>query len=164
MNNFDFILIGILALFILFGAWRGLIRELISIATWVVACVTAWMFADSLADFFHAVTEDALARRMIAFVIIFIVVFILGMVLSIFAHRLIPAKGGVKLANRILGGLIGTVRGVAVLIVLFLVAGLTNLPQRPWWHASMATPYFEHAAVYVAGYIPRDIARHIRYS
>ncbi len=164
MNSFDFIIIGILVLFIFFGAWRGLVRELISIVTWVAACVTAWLFADQLAGFFRAVSEDALARRMMAFVVIFIVVFLLGMVVAVFAHRLIPAKGGIKLANRVLGGVVGMARGSAVLIVLFLVAGLTNLPQRPWWHASTATPYFEHAAVDVAGYIPHDIARHIRYN
>ena len=163
MNSFDLVIIGILAIFAALGAWRGLLRELISMLTWVLAVILAWFYAAPLARFFKGVIADAALRQLASFVLIFIMVFALGLVASWAVHKYLPAKRAFRLANTALGGLVGVARGGIVVIVAFLVAGLTPFPQRDWWRESAMAPVFERAAVYVAGYIPRDIAQHIRY-
>src|SRR5581483_7627444 len=59
---------------------------------------------------------------------------------------------------------VGVLRGGIIILIVFLVAGITSLPQRPWWRESLLAPYFQKVAVVVSAYIPRDIARHIRFS
>jgi membrane protein required for colicin V production len=74
-----------------------------------------------------------------------------------------PNKRGFRMTNNALGGLVGAARGILIVVVVFLAAGMTSFPQRAWWHESSLSPYFESVAVHVAQYLPRDIARHIRY-
>ena len=164
MNNFDLIILAVMLLFTAIGAWRGLMREVISALTWVLSGLLAWFFAGKLSAIFKGMVDDPALRQLLAFVLIFIVVFVLGIVVSWFIHKHLPGKRGFRIANRALGGLVGAARGGVIVIAVFLVAGLTSFPQRPWWREASFTPYFERAAVYVAGYMPRDIARHVRYS
>ena len=163
MNKFDLIILAVLLVFTAIGAWRGLVREVISALTWVLSGVLAWFFAGRLSAIFKGMVNDPALRQLLAFVLIFIVVFVLGIVASWFIHKHLPGKRGFRIANRALGGVIGAARGGVIVIAVYLVAGLTPFPQRSWWREASFTPYFERAAVYVSGYMPRDIARHVRY-
>ena len=49
MNGFDFALIAIIALSTLFAFARGIVRELIALATWVVGLVAAFAYAGTVA-------------------------------------------------------------------------------------------------------------------
>ena len=164
MNNFDLIILAVMLLFTAIGAWRGLVREVITVLTWVLSCLLAWLFAGELSTIFKGMVDDPALRQLLAFVLIFIVVFVLGMVASWLIHKHLPGKRGFRIANLALGSLIGAARGGVIVIAVFLVAGLTSFPQRSWWREASFAPYFERAAVTVAGYMPRDIARHVRYS
>ncbi|BAV32906.1 colicin V production protein [Sulfuricaulis limicola] len=163
MNGFDLLILATLALFVALGAWRGLLSEAISLLTWVLACVLAWFYAAPLSRLLRGLVQDEALRQLSAFVLIFAVVFVLGVVASWLLHKYFPLRRGFRLANTVLGGLVGAARGAVVVVVVFLVAGLTPFPQRDWWRESAMAPVFERAALYVAGYIPRDIAQHIRY-
>ena len=50
MTWLDYAVIGVLALSIAWGAWRGLVREIMSLAGWVIAFLAANLFAAPLAD------------------------------------------------------------------------------------------------------------------
>jgi membrane protein required for colicin V production len=163
MNSFDLIILAVVLVFTAIGAWRGLVREIITVLTWVLSCLLAWFFAGTFSGLFEGMLDDPTLRQLLAFVLIFIVVFVLGMVASWFIHKHLSGKRGFRNANIALGGVIGAARGSVIVIAVFLVAGLTSFPQRPWWREASFTPFFEHAAAYVAGYMPRDVARSIRY-
>jgi len=62
-----------------------------------------------------------------------------------------------------LGVIFGTLRGIAVVAMLVLLAGLTALPQDPWWQASVFMPYFERLALWLTGFLPPDIAAEFSY-
>jgi len=46
-----------------------------------------------------------------------------------------------------------------VVVILVMLAGLTSLPEDPWWKASRVMPYFEEMAVTLSGFLPEDIAK-----
>lgn len=163
MTGFDLLIFATLAIFVALGAWRGLLREAVSMLTWVLAIVLAWLFAGWAASLFEAWVSELVLRQLLGFMLIFIMVFVLSLVASWFLHKSLPRGRTFRLANTVLGSLVGAVRGAMIVIAVFLVAGLTSIPQRDWWRDAAFAPFFERAAVYVAGYIPRDIARHIRY-
>ncbi|MGE5241474.1 MAG: CvpA family protein [Bacteroidota bacterium] len=164
MNAFDLVILAVLIVFALLGAWRGLVSEVIGILQWVISGVIAWFFASSLSDIFQRFVGEPALRKLLAFILIFVVVFTLGVVVSWLIRKSLPAKRGFRIANAILGGMFGTARGAFAILIVFLAAGLTTYPQRSWWRESSLAPFFERSALYVSGYLPDDIARHIRYS
>ncbi len=163
MNYFDFTLLGMLLFFTAIGAWRGFVREILSLVTWSVAIIVGWLFAGDLVGLFEGLFDDEVVRRVLAFVLLFAVVFLSGMLINLLVNRLLLQKKAFRLTNTVFGGLFGALRGGLVVTLVFLLAGVTSFPQRDWWRAALLAPYFERAAIYVSHYIPRDIARHIRY-
>ena len=63
MNWADYCIIGILALSVLMGLWRGFIGEVLALACWVVAFWVAWVFGPRLAESFTAI--DAPSVRLL---------------------------------------------------------------------------------------------------
>lgn len=163
MNSFDAVILVILVIFTLLGMWRGLLREIITILTWVLSFALAWLFAGRFAYYFAFVSDAPVARQVVAFVAIFFVIFTAGTAVSWLIHKYLPPKNFLRAVNVVFGGLFGAARGAVIIISIFLVAGLTSFPQRSWWRESAISPYFERAALYVSGYLPSDIARHIHY-
>lgn len=163
VNLFDVLLLLVLALFVGIGAWRGFVRELVSFLSWVAAALAAWLFADKLAATFDALTQEDALRKMLAFVVIFLSVFILGTLIGLALNKFVNRSSGLRFANRVVGGVLGLARGVAVVVIVFLLAGLTAFPQRAWWREALLTPAFERVANYAAQYLPTDVARHVRY-
>lgn len=163
MNYFDFILLGILLVFVIIGGWRGFVREILSLTTWAAAIVVGWLFADDIAGLYDTLVQDDVMRRMLGFVTLFAVVFLTGMLVSFLVNRYLLQKKTFRLGNTVLGGFFGAARGAVIVVLVFLLAGLTTFPQRDWWREASLSPYFERAAVYASHFIPRDIARHIRY-
>ena len=49
MNYFDFIILAVLFVFVAIGAWRGFVREILSLVTWVIAIAVGWLFAGDIA-------------------------------------------------------------------------------------------------------------------
>lgn len=163
MNGFDLALVVALLIFTAIGAWRGFVREVLSLLTWIAGGVVAWLFADRVAGLFERMTDEPALRQVLAFILLFVAVVIIGTVAALLINKFILSKEAFRLPNRILGGLLGLARGIVIVVIVFLLAGLTSVPQRSWWHESFLAPYFARLAVYASGYIPRDVARHIRY-
>ncbi|HSW52790.1 MAG TPA: CvpA family protein, partial [Sulfuricaulis sp.] len=98
MNGFDLLILATLALFAVFGAWRGLLSEVISLLTWALSIVLAWFFAAPVSRLFSGVIQDEALRQLAAFVLIFAVVFVLGLVTSWLLHKYFPLKRAFRLA------------------------------------------------------------------
>lgn len=163
MNGFDVILLMVLVTFGVLGALRGFVREVMSFVNWITATVVAWLLADTVAMFFKSVFVQPELRLVAAFIVVFSVVFVGGLVITYFLHRLAIARRTVRISNTVLGSVMGVMRGVLAIIIVVLLAGLTTLPQRSWWRAAFLVPYTERMALVVSTFLPKDIARHIRY-
>jgi len=163
VNVFDIILILLLAVFTGVGVWRGFVRELVSFITWIVACVAAWMFSGRLASLFESVAREGELRQMLAFITVFAAVFVIGIAIGYLLNKVVNRYAGLRTFNRVSGGAVGMLRGVALVVILFLLAGLTSFPQRSWWKDAALAPPFERAAAFATRYLPQDVARHVRY-
>jgi membrane protein required for colicin V production len=163
VNFFDIGLLAMVAIFASIGAWRGFVREVMALVTWVLAILIAWIFAPDLTGSFEGISRDPALQQVLSFIVIFIGVFIVGTVVSLVLNRLVLKKEALKVPNILMGGVLGTVRGVVVIVIAFMLAGLTPLPGSDWWRSARLAPYFERLAIQASAYIPRDIARHIRY-
>jgi membrane protein required for colicin V production len=164
MNGFDMVLGAVLIVSVTIGAWRGFVREFLALLTWVVGVAVAWWSAGMVSEHLENVVSDSGLRHALAFAIVFVAVFLLGTAAALLINRFVLANRSFRMPNTILGALVGAARGVAIIVIAFMVAGLTPLPQRSWWREATLVPYFERLAQAASDYIPRDVARNIRYS
>lgn len=162
MNWVDFTILGIMLISTLLSIWRGLIKEALSLVSWIVAVWVALNFSEAFSVYLTRWIDLPSARMAVAFTILFIVVLLLGSLVNYLASQFIQ-KTGLSGTDRILGSVFGVTRGVVIISVLVLLAGLTAVPMDPWWHDSLLLPYFEQLAIMIRDYFPDDIATYIEY-
>jgi membrane protein required for colicin V production len=99
----------------------------------------------------------------LAFVTLFAATWLVGLVVGLLVRRYVASRRGLNVPNLLVGGVFGLARGVILIVIAFLFAGITSIPQRSWWRESMVAPNFVTLARLAAEYLPPDVARHIRY-
>jgi membrane protein required for colicin V production len=155
MAALDWIFAVVLAASLLWGAWRGLVFELLSLAGWLAAFFAAQWFADAVGARLPMGETDALWRHLAGFAVVFIaVVFACGL-LAWMARKLIVAVG-LRPADRALGALFGALRGVLLLLAVVLVAGWTRMADAPWWKQSRGVPLLQAALKGIQPALPRN--------
>src|SRR5262245_7107467 len=140
MNGADWIILSIVAISCLIGAWRGFLREAISLGAWVLGVWLAWTFASLLAPHLGGLLAHDQVRIWVARLIILIGVVLLGVVVGFFVTRFsrFSPFGNI---DRLLGILFGFVRG-AIIVGLFAILGkLVQLDEESWWKRSALMPY-----------------------
>ena len=113
------------------GALRGMLREFLSLAVWILAIGSGWLFADAVSSWFELL-QDADLRRLLAFLAIVLAMLVALSILSLVLRTLLPRPNPGP-TNRGVGAVLGAVRGAAVVVVLVLLAGLTPLPRKDSW-------------------------------
>jgi len=158
----DYAVIGVLALSIAWGAWRGLVREIMSLAGWVIAFLAANLFAAPLADYLPRAIQRPEWRTLLAFVGIFIV----SLIITTFAAHLLAKilkAAGLGGLDRSLGALFGLLRALLIVVAFALVAGLTLLPRQPAWKNSVSGSTLAQAALALKPWLPPALAERLRY-
>ena len=160
MEWIDYIVVAIVAISILVGALRGLVKEAFSLAVWVVAFFLAFQFSGPLAENLENTITLPSARTSLAFAGIFISVLVLGGLLTYLVGKLVESTG-LSGTDRLLGGVFGAVRGLIMVVMLILVAGFTPIPRDPWWGESRSIQSFMPLADWAASYLPESIRPHL---
>ena len=163
MTLFDHAVLVLIGFSVLLGVIRGFVREVIALATWAVAVVMASVYGGEAAPLLAKQIPDESWRALAAFVAVFFVVLIVMSLIGLFMSRLIRSAGlGVE--DRLLGSLFGLARGLLVVVVLVLLAGLTALPRQTVWKDAMLAAPLVKLAVIVKRWLPQDWAKYISYS
>ena len=135
MPLLDWIFVAVLVISLLVGAWRGLVYELLSLANWIAAFVLAQWLAPDAAHYLPLANATEVVRYAAGFVVVFVVVLFVGGLLAFLIRKLVAAVG-LRPVDRVLGSAFGLVRGVVVLLVLTVVAGMTPAVKSQWWQES----------------------------
>ncbi len=158
----DVAILTIIAISAVISLIRGLIREVLSLLSWVAALWVALTFSHSLANLFQSQISIPSGRLTVAFLVLFVGTLLITGIVNFLIGKLV-IKTGLTGTDRALGSLFGTARGIAIVLVLVVLAGLTPLPEDPWWLGSMFLAHFESAALWVVTYIPEDVAKYFSY-
>ena len=162
MNELDYAIIVVMLVSLAIGAWRGAIREVINIAGWVLAFILAHAFSATLAPYFADWMAEPVYRSVVAWIVIFVVVLIFAALLASLLSELVR-KLGLSGVDRLLGAMVGLLRGALVVIVLALAAGMTKFPESALWKNATLTPPVEVAALYARALLPQSLAAKILY-
>jgi membrane protein required for colicin V production len=159
---FDYLVLLILVCSVLISTMRGLVKEILSLMSWIVSFMVANAYGESLARLLPDVIPGNTARLITAFVALFIGVRILMMLLNMAVDAVIQASG-LTLADRGLGGLFGLARGLLIVLAAVLVCGMTGVPKQPFWTEALFSPLAETAARTVKPFLPGEFARHVQF-
>jgi membrane protein required for colicin V production len=159
---FDYVVLFVLVCSVLISTLRGLMREVLSLAGWVVAFVVANAYSGALAPLIRNVVPGATTRLIVAFIALFIGVRILVGLLAMTLDAVVKATG-LTPADRALGALFGLARGLVMILAAVLVCGMTAVPQQPFWKDAVFSPVAESAATTALPFLPEEFARRIRF-
>ena len=162
MTVFDYVVLCILIASIVISTLRGLIKEILSLVSWVVAFIVANLYGAQLAPLLPAMIPGDAVRLMVAFVALFIGVRLLMALVMLAVDAVIKASG-LSLADRGLGGLFGLARGLVIVLAAVIVCGMTDLPKQDFWKNAMFSPLAETGARTVKPFLPASIARHVTF-
>lgn len=162
MTLFDYVVLVILISSIVISTMRGLIKEILSLVSWVVAFVVANAYSETLAGWLPAVFPGQIIRLIVAFLVLFIGVRLL-MALVMMAVDAVIKASGLSLADRGLGGLFGLARGCVLVLAAVLVCGMTSMPQQAFWKNALFSPLAETAARTVIPFLPASVSDHVRF-
>lgn len=160
MATLDWVVLGVLLASVLFGAWRGLVYEVLSVLSWIAAFVLAqWLAADVAAMLPMDEAAEAV-RYAAAFVVVFIAAVFAGALLAWVTKKLIESVG-LRPADRALGALFGLVRGVVLVLVLAVVVYITPLKEGAWWKESLTAGVATAALRGLQPVVPERLGRHL---
>ncbi len=162
MTIFDYIVLLVLVCSVLISTSRGLIKELLSLVSWVVAFVVANAYGAQLADLLPAVVPGVALRLMLAFVVLFIGVRMLMGLLTMALNVAVTASG-LGLADRGLGSLFGVARGVFIVLIGVTLCGMTEIPRQPFWKNALLSPLAETGVRSIKPYLPSAYAHYVRF-
>ena len=141
---------------------RGLVKEILSLTSWVVALVVANRYGAELAVLLPTLIPGSVTRLIVAFIALFVGVRLLMWLLTMAIDSIIKASG-LTVADRGLGGLFGLARGLVIILAVVLVCGMTAIPQQGFWKEALFSPLAETAARTVKPFLPGDFAKHVRF-
>jgi membrane protein required for colicin V production len=162
MTWVDYAVLTIIGVSVLLSIIHGLVREVLALVAWIAAFVVAQMYATDVAVWLPAAIPSEELRLLAAFVILFLAVLLLMTLIAIAVSGLIR-RAGLGLADRALGAVFGVVRGMAIVIVVVLLAGLTTLPRQQAWRHAMSSAPLEALAEMIKVWLPYDLSKHINY-
>lgn len=162
MNVLDLIILLLIGASIGVGLWRGFIRESVTLASWLLAAWLILRYAGPLADALTPWLAQEMVRVVVAVAALALAALTLGAVATMLLRR-VAGTLGLGLLDRLLGIVLGLVRGVVVVTLLVLLAGVTPVPDAAGWQNSALIPSFERLAATALDRLPADAAERFRH-
>jgi membrane protein required for colicin V production len=160
LNGFDYVILGVIALSALIGVVRGFVREVFSLISWILAFWLAFTYASAASVYFETYLDASTLRIAAAFTILFVGSLIVLTITSFLIYRLLSISG-VSGSDRMLGAVFGLCRAAAIVAGFMLVAGVTPLPEEPWWRESMLMKYFQPLTLLLRDLLPSAVSEQL---
>ncbi len=159
-NITDLIVIGIVVLSGLFALARGLVKELLSIASWAGAVlVTLFAFLP-----LRGIARDIISWQLAADITTGAALFLGSLFIFSFASHFVAKavqSSAVGALDRSLGFVFGLVRGLLIVIVLYMATswaiGQSNQPN--WFRNARAVPIVAAGARMVLALVPEEMRK-----
>ena len=141
---FDYLVIGLIILSGFIAFFRGFIQESLSLLLWIIA-FAASMFLDVYFDpYFLDYIQSPEIRRILIIILVFVgIIFLGGFLIKVI--RSLVHWSGMSGLDRLLGVLFGLLRGILLIVVIYLVIP-NQFKQSSFISKSKSYPYLEKYA------------------
>lgn len=162
LTLFDYTLLGLIAISLSVGVWRGVVSEILALLAWVAAFFAARVWGAPVGDWTATGLADPFWRHVAGFLAVFVGILVLFALVRWLMTLMLKAVG-LRPLDRVLGAIFGVARGLLVAWIVVLLAGFTALPGESWWRQAVLAPPLETAALAARPWLPADLAKRIRY-
>ena len=117
LNLLDIVVILIVSLSILFGIIKGFIRELFSLAFFIIGVILSFLFYNDVGKIYLPHLKNRDVANFAGFITIFVLVLVLGTIVT-YVIKKIFTIGPLKGIDMIFGGVFGLIRGVLICAII----------------------------------------------
>lgn len=147
MTTFDTIAIVVLSLSVIYSVFRGMVREIFSLLSFVVGYAGAVRFQDRGAEFAGKFLVNEIAADLMGFLFIFLAGFLTVLLVGYGVRKLVRKAGVLSTLDRALGGGIGLVKGAFCLIIFLVPLELFPDAYKSVTENSFMVPHLEKASL-----------------
>jgi membrane protein required for colicin V production len=156
LNMFDMIVLTVIGLSALLSFYRGFLREIFSLAGWVVAAVVTLRFLEPASAMVKPHVGSDVVASGIASVGLFFITLIGISVASGLILKVLKPAAKIGLFDNLAGLAFGVARGVLIIalgyFIMTIVLAEKNYPE--WIKASLSKPYVEQVVVVLKDLTP----------
>ncbi|WP_028239352.1 CvpA family protein [Stutzerimonas azotifigens] len=138
---FDWAIIAVIAVSSLISLKRGFVKEALSLVTWIIAGVVAWLFGGALSHYLVDYIATPSVRVIAACAILFVVTLLVGALVNFLIGELVRVTG-LSGTDRFLGMAFGAARGGLLVVVVVGLLSLAPVQGDSWWQQSTLLPHF----------------------
>jgi len=137
---------------------KGLVRELMSIAAWIVAFFAAPVFGKTVGSLIPLLDLSQGIRDAAGYAIVFIAVLILSTILAERMRQLV-AFIGLGALDRLLGAAFAALAAVVVLIISTACINMSPFKNNPEWTRANVAPVLEQLLVQVVPFFFSELRK-----
>ncbi|MDF1586903.1 CvpA family protein [Geminicoccaceae bacterium 1502E] len=163
MTALDLIVLVVVALSALVALSRGFVREVLTLAAWIGAFVTAFYVFEPVRPLVLQVVRQDLLTDLATAALVFIVPLIAFKILGGMIARAV-ADGPLGSLDKLAGLGFGALRGALLVSAAWLLAGMFLQPERypPWVQEATLLPQIKTASGWLRGFLPDDFESRAR--
>lgn len=158
LSIIDFVIIAVILLSAMTGLVRGFIKEIVSLAIWVIAGWLAFSYAKPVATWVSTYIQDKSIQVIVAYVVIIIGTIIVGAILNAMLSFMMH-HSGLTGTDRALGFGFGAIRGIFLVALIMVVIRLSAFPEDDYRHKSQLYRYFTPTVNWLYQYTPNILKR-----
>lgn len=147
MNWFDFAVLGLLALSALLAMARGFVKELLSLAGWIIAAIVTFVALPHVSPLALQIVKSKTIADIGSGIVIFLVVLVICGIITHALTRRLPS-GTFGFVDGLLGLVFGLARGALLVSLAYLLLNFAfksdNLP--PWVLEARTKPYLDQGS------------------
>lgn len=153
---FDFAVIGVVGLSGLLAMARGFVKELISLAGWIIAAIVTFMTYKLVSGPVQGIVKSQTIADIGSGIVIFIVVLVIWGLLTHWFVKRLPG-GTFGFVDGILGLVFGLARGALLVVLAYLLLQVAFKDAMPEWVTKAKTKeYLDEGAKFLQRVNPED--------
>ncbi len=160
MHWIDYVILGIVGLSLITGLFRGFVKEIVSLAVWIIAIWLAFNHSEQLDPWLQKYIQDKTARTAAAFIGVLLAALVVGGLFNAILSFVLK-RTGLSGPDRLLGMGFGFVRGVFIVALMMTVIKLTSLPYQQYRSESQLYQHFDPMVSWLSSHMP-DVLQKVK--
>ena len=141
----DYCILGVTLVSIIIGVFRGIVREVLGLLTWLVAFLAAFLFHNEVAGLLQPKISNPALCVAASYAGTFLTGLLVGAIISSILVEAVR-NSSFSSADRTMGAGFGVLRGLFLTALFLLIAGNMGAKKDDWWQRSLLVPKLEWLA------------------
>jgi len=160
LTVFDMAVLFVVGVSVLLALLRGLVRESLSVAVWILSALVAYVAFPELREFVGTYIPNVWVSDAVTLIVVFLAPLVCLKIVAMVIADSVPS-GLLGSFDRILGAGYGFARGALIVSFAYLGLNLVNEPENhpTWIKDAQFIPYVREGAELLASWVPEDVLK-----